>query len=82
MDVSRLAQNDGSRQAAGRGSGTDDPRWMEKRRPRNTPYMGMTYWPLERRLDTAVFRAMFASSVRAARQFCVHGHVKVNGKKV
>jgi ribosomal protein S4 len=33
-------------------------------------------------LDTAIFRAMFASSVRTARQFCIHGHVNVNGKKV
>ncbi|PHH84414.1 hypothetical protein CDD83_1973 [Cordyceps sp. RAO-2017] len=47
-----------------------------------TPYMQMTYAPLERRLDTAVFRALFASSVRQARQFVVHGAVKVNGKKM
>lgn len=47
-----------------------------------TPYMQMTYAPLERRLDTAVFRALFASSVRQARQFIIHGAVKVNGKKV
>jgi ribosomal protein S4 len=82
MDVSALAKNDGSRQSAGRGSGRDDPNWLARRRPRQTPYMSMTFWPLERRLDTAVWRAMFASSVRAARQFCVHGHVRVNGKKV
>ncbi|KAJ4982482.1 30s ribosomal subunit, partial [Stagonosporopsis vannaccii] len=42
--------------------------------------MQMAYYPLERRLDTAVFRALFASSVRQARQFCVHGRVRVNGK--
>lgn len=42
----------------------------------------MTYFPIERRLDTAIFRSLFASSVRQARQFCVHGLVKVNGKKV
>ncbi|KAF9765698.1 hypothetical protein IL306_002005 [Fusarium sp. DS 682] len=47
-----------------------------------TPYMQMTFAPLERRLDTAVFRAMFASSVRQARQFIIHGAVKVNGKKM
>ncbi len=47
-----------------------------------TPYMQMTFAPLERRLDTAVFRALFASSVRQARQFIIHGAVKVNGKKV
>ena len=46
------------------------------------PYMHMTFAPLERRLDTAIFRAMFASSARQARQFVVHGLVKVNGKKV
>jgi ribosomal protein S4 len=53
-----------------------------KRGPQMTPYMQMTYYPLERRLDTAIFRALFASSVRQARQFVVHGLVKVNGKKV
>ena len=47
-----------------------------------TPYMQQLYWPLERRLDTAIFRAMFASSVRQARQFVVHGAVTVNGIKV
>lgn len=47
-----------------------------------TPYMQMAYYPIERRLDTAIFRALFASSVRQAKQFCVHGLVKVNGKKV
>ena len=49
---------------------------------RVTPTMQMTFAPLERRLDTAIFRALFASSVRQARQFVVHGAVKVNGKKV
>jgi ribosomal protein S4 len=44
--------------------------------------MHMTYFPTERRLDTAVWRALFASSARQARQFVVHGFVKVNGKKV
>ena len=47
-----------------------------------TPYMHMAFHPLERRLDTAIFRAMFASSSKQARQFVVHGSVKVNGKKV
>lgn len=47
-----------------------------------TPLMQMTFAPLERRLDTAIFRALFASSIRQARQFVVHGAVKVNGKKV
>jgi len=47
-----------------------------------TPYMQMTFAPLERRLDTAIFRAMFASSTLQARQFCIHGAVTVNGQKV
>lgn len=47
-----------------------------------TPYMQMVYAPLERRLDIAIFRALFASSPRQARQFVLHGAVTVNGKKV
>ncbi|OLN95774.1 37S ribosomal protein NAM9, mitochondrial [Colletotrichum chlorophyti] len=47
-----------------------------------TPYMQMAYAPLERRLDVAIFRAMFASSTLQAKQFCTHGAVKVNGKKM
>jgi ribosomal protein S4 len=47
-----------------------------------TPYMQMSFAPQERRLDVAIFRALFASSARQARQFCVHGAVKVNGIKV
>jgi ribosomal protein S4 len=80
MDHRYLAAHDGSEQAQGRGSGRDQVR------PRNTketiPYMQMTYAPIERRLDTAIFRALFASSTRQARQFVIHGAVKVNGKKV
>ncbi|KAF7556361.1 hypothetical protein G7046_g6311 [Stylonectria norvegica] len=111
-----LAANDGSEQAAGRGSGlttnkvnatsysrvaggsrkTRNMTHPGQRRPgfgdvnemlsqqfeHMTPYMNMTFAPLERRLDTAVFRALFASSVRQARQFVIHGAVKVNGKKM
>lgn len=55
---------------------------LSQTHPHMTPHMQMVYAPLERRLDTAVFRALFASSVRQARQFIVHGAVKVNGKKV
>lgn len=47
-----------------------------------TPYMQMAFAPLERRLDVAIFRAMFASSTLQAKQFCTHGAVKVNGKTV
>jgi small subunit ribosomal protein S4 len=37
---------------------------------------------LECRLDNVVYRAGFARSRRHARQLVVHGHFKVNGKKV
>ncbi|KAF2816906.1 alpha-L RNA-binding motif-containing protein [Mytilinidion resinicola] len=80
MDHKYLAQKDGSEQAEGRGSGADQER-AQKARPA-TPYMQMTYYPLERRLDMAVWRSLFASSARQARQFVVHGYVKVNGKRM
>ena len=37
---------------------------------------------LERRLDTVVYRAKFATTVFSARQLINHGHIRVNGKKV
>ena len=37
---------------------------------------------LERRLDAAVYRMKFVTTVFAARQFVSHGHVLVNGKKL
>ena len=37
---------------------------------------------LERRLDNAVWRAGLAASRPQARQLVLHGHVRVNGKKV
>jgi len=80
MDHKYLARYDGSEQAAGRGAGADKEDRV--RTPPTTPYMQMAYHPMERRLDTAIFRALFASSARQARQFVVHGLVKVNGKKV
>ncbi|KAI9831797.1 MAG: hypothetical protein M1819_004694 [Sarea resinae] len=83
MSHQYLARFDGSEQAAGRGSGLDKNFSEEERRsPQKTPYMNMVYAPTERRLDTAIFRALFASSTRQARQFVVHGFVKVNGKKM
>lgn len=90
MDAARLAQDDGSLMSAGRGSGLQRPEEMENIGQRKdvkasgqlTPFMQMTFAPLERRLDTAIFRALFASSTRQARQFVVHGAVTVNGKQV
>ena len=37
---------------------------------------------LERRLDTIIYRAKFATTVFSARQLINHGHFRVNGKKV
>jgi hypothetical protein len=79
MDFRYLARNDGSEQATGRGSGlqeaqedrvqTKGPMQGQAVRGRTrakTPYMQMAFHPLERRLDTAIFRAMFASSSKQA----------------
>ena len=93
MEPTYMAEFDGSEYAAGRGSGREvPPTDLSYGKPRNdqkgarkgdvTPYMQMTFAPLERRLDTAIFRAMFASSVRQAGHFVKHGAVKVNGKPV
>lgn len=73
-----LAENSGAQMAAGRGSGLsgDDARRLP------VPYMSQLYWPMERRLDIACYRAMFSASPRMARQFVIHGFVTVNGKKV
>ncbi|KAL2007670.1 hypothetical protein VTN00DRAFT_7652 [Thermoascus crustaceus] len=81
MNPAQLAQDDGSQMSAGRGSGLEKPGRKPREVPR-TPFTQMTFAPLERRLDVAIFRAMFASSTRQARQFVVHGAVTVNGKKM
>lgn len=82
MDPIYMARNDGSELASGRGSGLDTFPGTKQKKLQPTPYMQMVYYPIERRLDTAIFRALFASSTRQARQFVVHGFVTVNGKKV
>ena len=46
----------------------------------NRPLASQTFAGLERRLDIAIFRSLFASSVHQARQMVVHGKVKVNSK--
>ena len=80
MQNARLAIDNGSEMAMGRGSGLQGDETYG--RVRTVPYMSQLFWPMERRLDMAVHRAMFASSARQGRQFVVHGFVKVNGKKV
>lgn len=85
MNHKYLAEHDGSELAAGRGSGQDKPAtgyFGLFKRNQGIPFMHMTYAPMERRLDMAVWRALFASSARQARQFVIHGMVKVNGTKV
>lgn len=93
MNPRYMAEFDGSEQAEGRGSGKQrDPAagsppmqpWAgtNLRTAQPTPFMQMAFAPLERRLDIAIFRSLFASSARQARQFVVHGAVKVNGKKM
>ncbi|KAI9924570.1 hypothetical protein ASPWEDRAFT_59905 [Aspergillus wentii DTO 134E9] len=91
MNPWRLAQDDGSNASAGRGSGLETTPAEEldlasankkSRTPALTPFTQMTFAPLERRLDVAIFRALFASSARQARQFVVHGAVTVNGKQM
>ena len=37
---------------------------------------------LERQLQTIVFRKGYANSMKQARQFIVHGHVALNGRKI
>ncbi|ETN45886.1 uncharacterized protein HMPREF1541_00067 [Cyphellophora europaea CBS 101466] len=77
MSPDYLAWNDGTVESAGRGSGL---KGVHSRPVPRTPYMLQTFAPMERRLDIAIFRALFASSARQARQFVVHGAVTVNGK--
>ncbi|KAK3115774.1 hypothetical protein LTR53_004549 [Teratosphaeriaceae sp. CCFEE 6253] len=79
-------EEDERRQRREGGAGRDVVADTVERRPdgrvEKTPYMAMTFFPLERRLDTAIWRALFASSARQARQFVTHGWVKVNGKRM
>ena len=82
MNHTYLARTDGSELASGRGSGLDPDSEEDIKPIPKTPYMNMVFAPLERRLDTAIFRALFASSTRQARQFVLHGYVNVNGKKM
>lgn len=81
MNTLDLAKDDGTAASAGRGSGLQTGE-RESYQTRPVPYTNMAFAPLERRLDVAIFRALFASSARQARQFVIHGAVTVNGQKV
>jgi len=37
---------------------------------------------LERRLQTIVFKKGLANTIKQARQFITHGHVKINGRRI
>ena len=37
---------------------------------------------MERRLQTIIFRKGYANSIKQARQFIVHGHISLNGRKI
>jgi small subunit ribosomal protein S4 len=37
---------------------------------------------MERRLQTIVYRKGYANSIKQARQFIVHGHISLNGRKI
>lgn len=51
---------------------------LKKRGNTSENFIGL----LERRLDTVIYRAKFATTVFSARQLINHGHVRVNGRKV
>ncbi|CAL5870421.1 uncharacterized protein PFLUO_LOCUS4657 [Penicillium psychrofluorescens] len=82
MNVADLAADDGSLVSSGRGLGLDSEDKKSRTNVRPMPFTQMAFAPLERRLDVAIFRALFASSARQARQFVIHGAVTVNGQKM
>jgi small subunit ribosomal protein S4 len=56
--------------------------YFEKAERAKGPTGGNLMVMLERRLDNVIYRTGFASSRAQARQFVLHGHVKVKGHKV
>ncbi|EMR08889.1 ribosomal protein S4 [Pneumocystis murina B123] len=54
---------------------------IEKRKTKELSAINL-YSILERRIDTIIHRALFASSIKQARQMVIHGKVKINGKRV
>lgn len=71
---------EGRERAGGR---TEDAKRAKKKEwDSRAPVGSMMFSEVERRLDVVVFRACFAVSVWAARQYVVRGHVKLNGQVV
>lgn len=63
-------------------SDTQLRRYFETAGRRSGAHGGTALELLERRLDNVVFRLGFAPTIRAARQLVVHGHIRVNGRRV
>jgi small subunit ribosomal protein S4 len=57
-------------------------RYISKTTGEDAQHGGTRLALLERRLDNAVFRLGWAPTIPAARQLIVHGHVRVNGRRV
>jgi small subunit ribosomal protein S4 len=57
-------------------------RYISKTTGQDARHGGTRLALLERRLDNVVFRLGWAPTIPAARQLVVHGHVKVNGRRV
>jgi small subunit ribosomal protein S4 len=57
-------------------------RYVQKAKNSKGSTGGVLLQLLEMRLDNIVFRLNMAPTIVAARQFIVHGHIRVNGKKV
>jgi len=71
---------EGRQRAGGR---TEDARRAKRKEwDSQAPVGSMMFAEVERRLDVLVFRACFAKSVWAARQYVVNGHVKLNSQVV
>lgn len=54
----------------------------QAKRDKSRAWMETLLQTLEQRLNNVIFRLNWAPSINAASQMVVHGHVKVNGKKV
>ncbi|PWN43431.1 alpha-L RNA-binding motif-containing protein [Ceraceosorus guamensis] len=74
LALSRSASSSASGESLLPGFGQDEPSADQQ-----MPVASLFVREIERRLDTAVFRACFARSVYEARSLVVHGHVKLNG---
>ncbi|RXK40996.1 hypothetical protein M231_01626 [Tremella mesenterica] len=68
---------EGRERAGGRTREERESKW--KTEDSRAPVGSLMFSEVERRLDTLIFRACFASSVYLARHYVIHGKVKLNG---